>query len=52
MSNKATLRWLLMDTVGTVFRINHVRQFTEVAIALLVTFGLMSALKLKKPAGD
>jgi hypothetical protein len=33
-------------------RINYVRQFTEVAIALLFTFGLMRALKLKKPAGD
>jgi hypothetical protein len=43
---------LLMNTAGTVFRINYVRQFTEVAIALLVTFGLMSALKQKKPAGD
>jgi hypothetical protein len=43
---------LLMDTAGTVFRINYVRQFTEVAIALLLTFGLMRALKLKKPAGD
>jgi hypothetical protein len=32
--------------------INYVRQITEVAIALLLTFGLMSALKLKKPAGD
>jgi hypothetical protein len=35
-----------------VARVNHVRQFTEVAIALLLTFGLMRALKLKKPAGD
>ena len=35
-----------------VARINYVRQFTEVAIALLLTFGLMRALKLKKPAGD
>ena len=32
--------------------INYVRQITEVAIALLLTFGLMLALKLKKPAGD
>jgi hypothetical protein len=29
-------------------RINYVRQFTEVAIALLLTFGLLRALK--KPA--
>jgi hypothetical protein len=43
---------LLMDTTGTVFRINYVRQITEVSIALLLTFGLMWALKLKKPAGD
>jgi hypothetical protein len=35
-----------------VARINYVRQITEVAIALLLTFGLMRALKLKKPAGD
>jgi hypothetical protein len=38
--------------VKFVARINYVRQITEVAIALLVTFGLMRALKLKKPAGD
>jgi hypothetical protein len=38
--------------VKFVARINYVRQITEVAIALLLTFGLMSALKLKKPAGD
>jgi hypothetical protein len=43
---------LLMDTAGTVFRINYVRQFTEVAIALLFTFGLLRALKLRKPARD
>lgn len=35
-----------------VARINYVRQFTEVAIALLVTFGLLRALRLKKSAGD
>ena len=35
-----------------VARINYVRQFTEVAIALLFTFGVMRALKLKKPARD
>jgi hypothetical protein len=34
-----------------VAQINYVRQITEVAIALLLTFGLMRALKLKKPAG-
>jgi hypothetical protein len=33
-------------------RIDYVRQFTEVALALLFTFGLLRALKLKKPAGD
>ena len=33
-------------------RIDYVRQITEVAIALLLTFGLLRALKLKKPAGD
>jgi hypothetical protein len=33
-------------------RINYVRQITEVAIALLLTFGVMRALRLKKPAGD
>ena len=43
---------LLMDTTPSVFRINYVRQITEVAIALLLTFGLLRALKLKKPAGD
>ncbi len=31
-------------------RINYVRQFTEVALALLLTFGLLRALR--KPAGD
>ena len=31
-------------------RIHYVRQITEVAIALLFTFGLLRALKLKKPA--
>jgi hypothetical protein len=35
-----------------VVRINYVRQIAEVAIALLLTFGLLRALKLKKPAGD
>jgi hypothetical protein len=35
-----------------VTRINYVRQFTEVAIALLLTFGLLRALMLKKSAGD
>ena len=35
-----------------VARINYARQITEVTIALLLTFGLMRALKLKKPAGD
>jgi hypothetical protein len=34
-----------------VVRINYVRQIAEVAIALLLTFGLLRALKLKKPAG-
>jgi hypothetical protein len=38
--------------VSAAVGIHYVRQFTEVAIALLFTFGLMSALKLKKPAGD
>lgn len=33
-----------------VARINYVRQFTEVAIALALTFGLMRALR--KPAGN
>jgi hypothetical protein len=33
-----------------VFRINYVRQFIEVAIALLFTFGLMRALR--KPLGN
>jgi hypothetical protein len=32
-------------------RVNYVRQFTEVALALLFTFAVMRALKLKKPAG-
>jgi Na+-driven multidrug efflux pump len=35
-----------------VARINYARQFTEVAIALLLMFGLLRGLKLKKPAGD
>ena len=33
-------------------RINYVRQITEVALALLLTFGLLRALKLKRPSGD
>jgi hypothetical protein len=33
-------------------RINYARQITEVAIALLFTFGLMRVLRLKKPVGD
>lgn len=32
--------------------INYVRQIAEVAIALVLTFGLLRALKLKKHAGD
>jgi hypothetical protein len=36
---------LLMGAAGSVFRINYVRQITEVSIALLLTFGLMWALK-------
>jgi hypothetical protein len=35
---------------GTDVYIHHVRQFTEVALALLATFGLRRALK--KTAGD
>jgi hypothetical protein len=35
-----------------VARVNYVRQITEVALALLLTFGLLRALKLKRPAGD
>jgi hypothetical protein len=33
-------------------QIDYVRQLTEVAIALLFTFGVMRALTLRKPAGD
>jgi hypothetical protein len=40
---------LLMGTSGTVIQINYARQFTEVAVALLLTFGLTRVLK--KPAG-
>jgi hypothetical protein len=43
---------LLMGATGAVFRINYVRQIAEVAIALLLTFGLLRALKLKMPVGD
>jgi hypothetical protein len=43
---------LLLGTAGTVIHINYARQFTEVVIALLLTFGLLRVLKLKKPAGD
>jgi hypothetical protein len=35
---------------GTDVYIDHVRQFTEVGLALLFTFAVMRALK--KPAGD
>jgi hypothetical protein len=41
---------LLMGASGTVIHINYVRQITEVAIALLLTFGLMRVLR--NPAGD
>ena len=43
---------LVMGGDGPVYRINYGRQITEVAIALLFTFGVARALKLKKPAGD
>src|SRR5262245_42743368 len=36
--------------IRPVFRIHYVRQFTEVALALLLTLGLMRALR--KPAGS
>jgi hypothetical protein len=35
-----------------VAHINYVRQITEVALALLLTFGLLRALKPKRPAGE
>jgi hypothetical protein len=41
---------LLMGVAGTVIHINYARQITEVALALLLTFGLMRALR--KPAVD
>jgi hypothetical protein len=41
---------LLMGAAGSVIHINYARQFTEVALALLFTFGVMRALK--KPTGD
>ena len=40
----------LVDVVNVRYRVHRVRQLTEVALALLFTFGLMRALK--KPAGD
>jgi hypothetical protein len=43
---------LTMGGSGPVIRINYVRQITEVALALLITFGLMRALRLKRPAED
>jgi hypothetical protein len=43
---------LIGGRAARVTRIHYVRQFTEVTIALLLTLGLMRALKLKKPAGD
>jgi hypothetical protein len=45
-------QFMFVSGPGEAVRIHHVRQFTEVAIALLLTFGLMGALKLKKPSGD
>jgi hypothetical protein len=42
---------LTAKTAKFVVRINYVRQIAEVAIALLLTFDLLRALKLKKPAG-
>ena len=41
---------LLLDIIEASYRVHRVSQFTEVALALLFTFGLMRALK--KPAGD
>jgi hypothetical protein len=38
--------------VSAVVGIHYVRQITEVALALAFTFGVMRALKLKKPGGD
>ena len=40
------------NAVEASYRVHYVRQLTEVAFALLFTFGLLRALKLKKPAGD
>ena len=39
----------LVGSVKASYRIHYVRQFTEVALTLLFTFGLVRALK--KPAG-
>jgi hypothetical protein len=37
---------------GTSLHIHHIRQFTEVALTLLLTFGVLRVLMLKKTAGD
>src|SRR5215470_3771424 len=40
-----TIRFPMIRGIRPVFRINHVRQYTEVAIALLFTFGLTFMLR-------
>jgi hypothetical protein len=42
----------LVEAISVGYRIHRDRQLTEVALALLLTFGLLRALKLRKPAGD
>ena len=37
---------------GKIYVIDYRRQSVEVLLALLFTFGVMLALRLRKPAGD
>jgi len=40
-----TIKFPMIRGIRPVFRINYVRQYTEVGIALLLTFGLMFVLR-------
>jgi hypothetical protein len=45
-----TVPFLVGHDMGASYRVHRVRQLTEVALAVLFTFGLVRALR--KPAGD
>ncbi|HKQ74149.1 MAG TPA: hypothetical protein VJ810_10655 [Blastocatellia bacterium] len=41
----------LIGGIRPIYRINYVRLFIEVAVALIFTFGLMRALRRRLPSG-